>query len=142
MDGRRENGRERNMHDGIQPSPTSTTRSARSAFASVALGAAGAMLVAAILSGDGFSARRAEAAPPPSALNMQQDRDAENQIQALDPGQQRLAMIAEIRALRDEVRELRTLVTSGRMKTEVTNLDRIRLEIDYARLREAIRSEK
>lgn len=130
------------MRDGHQPSTTTTPRSARSALASVAFGAAGAMLVAALLDG-GFAARRADAGPPPpSALNMEQNRDVGSQIQALDPGQQRLAMIAEIRALRDEVRELRTLVTSGRMKTEVTNLDRIRLEIDYARLREAIRSEK
>lgn len=130
------------MRDGTTPSTTTCPRSARSVAASVAFGAAGAMLVAALLDG-GFSARRADAGPPPpSALNMQQNRDADEQIQALDPGRQRLETIAEIRALREEVRELRTLLTSGRMKTEVTNLDRIRLEIDYARLRDAIRSEK
>jgi len=130
------------MRDGTTPPTTTSPRSARSVAASVAFGAAGALLVAALLDG-GFSARRADAGPPPpSALNMQQNRDADEQIQALDPGRQRLETIAEIRALRDEVRELRTLLTSGRMKTEVTNLDRIRLEIDYARLRDAIRSEK
>lgn len=129
------------MRDGTEPSTTTNPRSARGVAASVAFVAVGALLSAALLDG-GFSARRADAGPPPSALNMQQNRDADDQIQALDPGRQRLETIAEIRALRDEVRELRTLLTSGRVKTEVTNLDRIRLEIDYARLRDAIRSEK
>lgn len=126
---------------------TTSSRPARGALAHVALGAALAALVVTLLDGGfpegGILVRRAEAGPPaPSALNMQQNRDATDQIDALDPGRQRLEMMSELRALREEVRDLRTLMTSGRMKTEVTNLDRIRLEIDYARLRDAIRAEK
>jgi hypothetical protein len=52
--------------------------------------------------------------------------------------------VNEIRALRTEVAELKSLLTSGRVRTNIGNfqdmpLDKIRLEIDYARLREAMK---
>jgi hypothetical protein len=82
----------------------------------------------------------ATAEPPrPSALNMQRGGVAGDPAELLDAGAQRLAIVAELKALRAEVGDLRTMLSTGRAKVEVANLDAIGLEIDYARLREALR---
>jgi hypothetical protein len=96
-----------------------------------------------------FGVDRAEAGPPaPSALSIQQNAGGSGSSveNALDAGKQRLDLVNEIRALRTEVAELKSLLTSGRVRTNIGNfqdmpLDKIRLEIDYARLREAIKGD-
>jgi hypothetical protein len=88
---------------------------------------------------------RAEAGPPaPSALSIQQKASAPDPQDALDAGRQRLELAEELRALRTEVAELKALLTSGRVRTTVSNfsempLDKIRLEIDYTKLRDAMK---
>ncbi|MFM7134704.1 MAG: hypothetical protein ACKO0W_10345 [Planctomycetota bacterium] len=89
----------------------------------------------------------ADAAPPPSSRNIEQaEQRATPAGAAVDPAQQRLEMTGELRALRNEVAELKAILTSGRIKAEITNLDKIeqgevKLEIDYAKLRDALRAQ-
>lgn len=91
---------------------------------------------------DGAWSRGAFAEPPrPSALNLQRGGSAGDPAELLDAGAQRLSMIAELKALRSEVSDLRAMLSSGRVKVEVSNLGEARLEIDYDRLREAMRRE-
>lgn len=112
-------------------------------LASIAFAVAGSAVVAFLASS--FDAGRADAGPPaPSALSIQQNANASAVEDALDAGKQRLDLVNEIRALRTEVAELKSLLTSGRVRANIGNfadmpLDRIRLEIDYARLRDAMR---
>lgn len=112
-------------------------------LASIAVAAAGGAIVA--LFATSFGAGRAEAGPPaPSALSIQQNAAATATQDALDAGKQRLDLVNEIRALRTEVAELKSLLTSGRVRANIGNfadmpLDKIRLEIDYARLRDAMK---
>lgn len=93
----------------------------------------------------GTSTNRAEAGPPaPSALSIQQKASAPDPQDALDAGRQRLELVDEMRALRTEVAELKALLTSGRVRTNVGNfsempLEKIRLEIDYVKLRDAMK---
>jgi 16S rRNA C967 or C1407 C5-methylase (RsmB/RsmF family) len=107
---------------------------------SVAAGAVLALTASALV-------RDANAGPPgPSALNMQQRAAEGNTIQAFDSGAQRLELISEIRALRQEVTDMRSLMTSGKLRTQISNfedmkLDQIELEIDYAKLRDAMRAQ-
>lgn len=97
----------------------------------------------------GGLAAHADAAPPPSSRNIETARAAEQTQQqgaAIDPAQQRVDMTNELRALRTEVSELKAMLSSGRVKTEITNLDEIefkgvKLEIDYAKLRDAMRAQ-
>jgi hypothetical protein len=93
-----------------------------------------------------MSQRAGATPPPPSAFNNgtpssynNQSNSANAASQALDSGRQREEMVAELRALRQEVSQLTTAVTSGRMRTEVSNLGELKLQIDYAKLREAAR---
>ncbi len=93
-----------------------------------------------------MSQRAGATPPPPSAFNNGTPSSSNNQSssanaasQALDSGRQREEMVAELRALRQEVSQLTTAVTSGRMRTEVSNLGELKLQIDYAKLREAAR---
>lgn len=91
---------------------------------------------------DGSWTRGAFAEPPrPSALNLQRGGSPGDPAELLDAGAQRIAMIAELKAMRSEVADLRALLSSGRAKVEVSNLDGVKLEIDYARLRDAMRRE-
>lgn len=112
-------------------------------FASVALALGAGVLFASALSG--MIVDRAEAGPPaPSALSIQQKASAPDPKDALDAGRQRLELAEELRALRTEVAELKALLTSGRVRTTVSNfsempLDKIRLEIDYTKLRDAMK---
>lgn len=100
-------------------------------------------LLAALLAGVGIG--RADAGPPaPSALSMQQKASAPDPQDALDAGRQRLELVDELRALRTEVAELKALLTSGRVRTNISNfsempLEKIRLELDYVKLREAMK---
>jgi hypothetical protein len=55
-----------------------------------------------------------------------------------DAAQQRADTNAELRALRDEVASIRAMLSGGRMRVEVANLDE--LKIDYAKLRDAMRA--
>ena len=112
-------------------------------FASVTLAlGAGAFLASALT---GVIVVRAEAGPPaPSALSIQQKASATEPQDALDAGRQRLELVDELRALRTEVAELKALLTSGRVRTNVGNfsempLEKIRLEIDYVKLRDAMK---
>lgn len=95
--------------------------------------------------GDVSPLRSADAGPPaPSALNMQKQQENEDRTRALDSGVQREQLIAEVKQLRYEVAGLKDLLKSGQLRAEVTNfgdlkLDEIKLEIDYAKLRDAIR---
>ncbi len=84
---------------------------------------------------------RADAAPPPSSRNIDNAATQAANSQALDSGEQRLELIREIRGLRTEVGELKALLISGRMQTEIANADEIKLEIDYAKLRDAMRGQ-
>jgi len=84
--------------------------------------------------------------PNQSALSIQQRAQADDPKKVLDAGRQRDELVGEIRALRQEVAELKSLMTSGRMRANIGNfadmpLDRIQLEIDYDRLREAMRAQ-
>jgi hypothetical protein len=112
-------------------------------FASVALVLGAGVLFASVLSG--MIVHRAEAGPPaPSALSIQQKASAPDPQDALDAGRQRLELVEELRVLRTEVAELKALLTSGRVRTTVSNfsempLDKIRLEIDYMKLRDAMK---
>lgn len=95
--------------------------------------------------GKGSMARTADAGPPaPSALNMQKQQENEDRTRALDSGIQREQLISEIRQLRVEVAGLKDIMRNGQLRAEVTNLsdlklDSVKLEVDYAKLREAIR---
>lgn len=112
-------------------------------LASIAVAATGGALVA--LFAASYGAGRADAGPPaPSALSIQQNAAATATQDALDAGKQRLDLVNEIRALRTEVAELKSLLTSGRVRANIGNfadmpLDKIRLEIDYTRLRDAMK---
>ena len=95
-------------------------------------------------SGAATAVRSAEAGPPsPSARNLERERGAEERACALDSGVQRELLISEIRQLRTEVLEVKQLLQSGEIRTEVTNLAdlkpaEVKLEIDYAKLRESL----
>jgi hypothetical protein len=95
-------------------------------------------------SGAATAVRSAEAGPPsPSARNLERERGAEERARALDSGVQRERLISEIRQLRAEVLEVKQLLQSGEIRTEVTNLAdlkpaEVKLEIDYAKLRESL----
>ena len=91
---------------------------------------------------DGAWTQAASAEPPrPSALNLQRGGSPGYPAELLDAGAQRITMIAELKAMRSEVADLRAMLSSGRVKVEVSNLDDVRLEIDYAKLRDAMRRE-
>jgi hypothetical protein len=58
-------------------------------------------------------------------------------------GLQRLTMINEIRALRADLNRLESLVASGKVQVSVTNFDdiqwdRVKLELDYGKLKAAM----
>lgn len=84
----------------------------------------------------GSFARRAEAGSPPvSAANLQRSTGIDP-MQALDSGSQRAEMVNELRALRAEISQLRSQIAGG-VRAEVTNLGDMKVQIDYAKLRDA-----
>lgn len=84
----------------------------------------------------GSLVRRADAGTPPvSAANMQRAPGIEP-MQALDSGSQRAEMVSELRALRAEMSQLRSQIAGG-VRAEVTNLGDMKVQIDYAKLRDA-----
>jgi hypothetical protein len=104
--------------------------------------------------GTGSMTRNATAGPPASALNMQKEQANEERALALDSGVQREQLIAEIRQLRFEVASIKDLIKSGQIRMEVSNLgdlkretlkreelkrEDLKLEIDYDKLRDALR---
>jgi hypothetical protein len=104
--------------------------------------------------GTGSMTRSATAGPPSSALNMQKEQANEERALALDSGVQREQLIAEIRQLRNEVASIKDLIKSGQIRMEVSNLgdlkretlkredlkrEDLKLEIDYDKLRDALR---
>jgi hypothetical protein len=94
--------------------------------------------------GPGSMARSATAGPPASALNMQKQQANDERALALDSGVQREQLITEIRQLRHEVAGIKDLIKSGQIRMEVSNLGDLKrgdmkLEIDYAKLRDALR---
>lgn len=106
-------------------------------FANACILGLGAWIVYSNMGGAPF-AQHAEAAPPPvSALNL--SRSTGDAGTALDAGSQRADMVNELRAMRQEISDLKAFITSGGMRTEVTNLGDIKLQIDYAQLRDAAR---
>lgn len=97
-------------------------------------------------SGGASAVRTADAAPPaPSARTLERERESEERTRALDSGVQRELLISEIRELRSEVRAMQQLLEGGQVRVEVTNLSdikptEVKLEIDYAKLRESLRN--
>jgi hypothetical protein len=99
--------------------------------------------------GTGSLARSATAGPPASALNIQKQQANDERALALDSGVQREQLITEIRQLRYEVAGIKDLIKSGQIRMEVSNLgdlkredlkrEDLKLEIDYAKLRDALR---
>jgi hypothetical protein len=94
--------------------------------------------------GTGSLARSATAGPPASALNIQKQQANDERALALDSGVQREQLITEIRQLRYEVAGIKDLIKSGQIRMEVSNLGDLKrgdmkLEIDYAKLRDALR---
>lgn len=132
--------RERNFYAGA-PSGHASSRPV------VALAGIAAFLCAWMLwsRGTASMARSADAGPPPaSALNIQKQQENEDRARALDSGVQREQLLSEVKQLRVEIAGLKDLMRSGQLRAEVTNfgdlkLEEIKLEIDYAKLREAIR---
>ncbi len=122
-------------------------RAAFRAPAVVAIALVGIAGISALVWPSGDRDRGAHAGPPnQSALSIQQRSRADDPNVALDAGRQRDELVSEIRALRQEVAELKSLLTSGRVRANIGNfadmpLDRIRLDIDYDRLREAMRDQ-
>ena len=92
----------------------------------------------AFLAGSGALVPTAEAGPPaPNARTMAQRAIEAQETKPFDAAQQRADTNAELRALRDEVASIRAMLSGGRMRVEVANLDE--LKIDYAKLRDAMR---
>lgn len=84
-------------------------------------------------SGTSSFAKHAEAAPPPaSALNKGSAGDA---VQAFDAGSQRAEMTNELRAMRQEMAEMRALLSSGRIRAEIANMGELRAAIESAKTR-------
>ncbi len=80
-----------------------------------------------------MSQRAGATPPPPSAFNNGPPSSSNNQSNSANAASQALD------SGRQEVSQLTTAVTSGRMRTEVSNLGELKLQIDYAKLREAAR---
>jgi len=92
-------------------------------------------------SGSNPMMQRAHAGPPaPSALSIEQRAASGNDV-LLDAGAQQAEIISQLRSLRQEVAEMKAAMLSGRVRTEVTNLNDLKLEIDYAKLRDASRGQ-
>lgn len=106
-------------------------------FANACILGLGAWIVYSNMGGAPF-AQHAEAAPPPvSAANLA--RPSSDAATALDSGSQRAEMVNELRAMRQELSELKSLIAGGGVRAQVTNLGDIKLQIDYAQLRDAAR---
>lgn len=89
-----------------------------------------------VFANGGSFVRRADAGTPPvSALNLQRSTGIDP-MQALDSGGQRAEMVAELRAMRAELTQLRSQISAG-VRAEVTNLGDVKVQIDYAKLRDA-----
>ncbi len=56
-------------------------------------------------------------------------------------GLQRLQIINEIKGLRSEIQRIDAALSSGKMKINVGNLSEIKLEVDYARLKDALKQQ-
>ncbi|MEY3143652.1 MAG: hypothetical protein RLY21_2145 [Planctomycetota bacterium] len=137
--GRSESDRERNFYAGA-PSGDGSSKLV------VAIAGLAAFLCAWTIWSQGTASmtRSAEAGPPPSALNMQKEQVNEERARALDSGIQREQLISEIKQLRYEVASIKDLIKSGQIRAEVSSFadlkrEDIKLEIDYAKLREALR---
>lgn len=95
--------------------------------------------------GTASMARSADAIPPePSARNIERQDQNTDRTRALDSGVQREQLLSEIKQLRFEVSGLKDLLRSGQLRSEVTNLSDIKpadikIDIDYAKLRDALR---
>lgn len=85
----------------------------------------------AFASGGSPFARSADAGspPPPSSRTTSSAVDA---MQALDSGTQRAEMVGELRAMRQELAEMRTLLGSGRIRAEIANVGELRGAIEAA----------
>ena len=59
-----------------------------------------------------------------------------------DAGLQQLEIINHLKAIRAELKQLESVVGSGKMKVVVGNLGDIKLDIDYAKLRDAVREKQ
>jgi hypothetical protein len=117
---------------------TNTTDAARRGAVLPLLAGAGIASLA-FLAGSGAFVPTAEAGPPaPNARTMAQRALEAQEVKPFDAAQQRADMNAELRALRDEVASLRTMLSSGSVRVEIANIDD--LKIDYAKLREALRA--
>ncbi len=104
------------------------------------------VLVGAFMSRDASFSQHAFAGPPgSSALSIQQNENAQKLLDAFDSGKQRAELVGELRSIRQEVSDLRALVTNGKMTSRIANfdempLDRMKLEIDYTKLAQAVKT--
>jgi len=87
-------------------------------------------------------ASRAHAGPPEQS-SLDKDRAAAKSGQAdpFDPAARELELLAEVRTIRGEVAAIREMIRSGGAKVSIANMDEVKLEIDYKKLRDAMRAQ-
>ncbi|MFO0828113.1 MAG: hypothetical protein U0572_08180 [Phycisphaerales bacterium] len=74
------------------------------------------------------------------ALPQSSSQDA-NEGGVPNAGLQRLQTLNEIKALRSDFEKFAAAVTGGKLKVNVGNLSEIKLDIDYVRLKEAMKKD-
>ncbi|MFZ9913969.1 MAG: hypothetical protein ACO3IB_01335 [Phycisphaerales bacterium] len=81
-------------------------------------------------------------AGPPEQGSLDKDRAAAKSGQAapFDPAARELELLAEVRAIRSEVAALRELMRSGNAKVSIANANELKLDIDYKKMRDAMRA--
>ncbi|MCE2881917.1 MAG: hypothetical protein LW636_06115 [Planctomycetaceae bacterium] len=81
-------------------------------------------------------------ASPPAQSSLDKDRAAAKSGQGdpFDPAARQLELLAEVRAIRTEVAALRELMRSGSAKVSIANADELKLDIDYKKMRDAMRA--
>jgi len=83
-------------------------------------------------SGGSPFASRAEAGTPPTSARNATAGAEPPAAQALDSGFQRAEMVSELQAMRREMAEMRALLTSGGVRTEISNISELRAAIEAA----------
>lgn len=102
----------------------------------------GTTLWIAFSASSGPLASRAEAAPPEqSSLDKDRAAGKAGQADPFDPAARQIEMLAEIKAIRAEVAALRDMMRSGSAKVSISNADEIKVDLDYKKLRDAMRSQ-
>lgn len=135
-----------NYHDSRANSTTAPQHGARTSWASTfgvpfIAGCLCAGAVSVFMSSQASLVTHAYAGPPsPSALSIQQNQDSQKMLDAMDSGKQRVELVNELKALRQEVAGIRAFVSSGVMTTRIANFDEMKFELDYAKLAQAVKT--